>query len=109
MKVLKARKVKAGTKAKGKEPPRTMRMRFIEPPSKPDGNPIFALRCEPGLLKAFRALAAKRKLPATALARQLMADAAGYKLVAEESEPKPKPKRSARVVRGPQLELGVAK
>lgn len=67
-------------RAKGREPERTMRVRFVEPPTKPDGNPFFALRCEAGLLRAFKAHAKKKGKPATVIVREMMAKVAGYEL-----------------------------
>ncbi len=79
-KTLKAKRVKAGTKASGPDPERTVRLRYMEPPSKKDGNPFFALRCEPGLLRAFKRYAKEKKQPATTLVREWMASVAGYEL-----------------------------
>jgi hypothetical protein len=57
---------------------RTPRLRYVEPPTKKDGNPFFAFRCESGLLRAFKAHARKKKIPPTSLVRALMAVAAKY-------------------------------
>lgn len=83
---LKARRVKAGTKAKGPEPERTMRIRYVEPPTKKDGNPFFALRCDAGLLRAFKAFAKKTGKPATVIVREHMAKLTGYEIEVDNAE-----------------------
>lgn len=67
-------------KAKG-EPPRTARMRFVEPPSKRKGNPFFALRVPRNLLRAFLALANKKKMHPNEMVKGFMSKATGVKLV----------------------------
>jgi len=82
---LKARRVRGKVKAKG-EPPRTARVRYMESPTKKDGNPFFALRIEAGLLRAFKEHAKSRKMEATAMVRAMMVKATGYKMEESESE-----------------------
>jgi hypothetical protein len=81
----KAKSVKGKGRAKG-EPARTARVRYVEPATKKDGNPFFALRVESGLLRAFKSLAKQRKMLATTMARQLMANECGYELPDNEGE-----------------------
>jgi hypothetical protein len=71
-------------KAKGPEPVRTARIRYIEPPTKKDGNPFFALRVPAGLLRAFKAHANKKGKEATAIVREHMAKLTGYELDGDE-------------------------
>lgn len=84
--VIRARRVKPGTRATGTEPQRTMRIRYVEPPTKPDGNPFFALRVPKGLLVAIRAHAKKRGTTATALVREHMAKLTGFELESTDGE-----------------------
>lgn len=86
LELLKAKPVKPGTRAAGKEPPRTMRMRFIEPPTKKDGNPFFALRVPPALLRSFKAYAKKENKATTALVREYMAAVTGFELEVADAE-----------------------
>lgn len=64
-------------KAKGKEPPRTARVRYIEPPTKKDGQPFFAARVPSELLAAFKRHAAKVKATPQGLVREYMAKVTG--------------------------------
>lgn len=72
-----------GRKSKPKEPQRTMRMRFIEPPGKKDGNPFFALRVPADVLKAFRR---KTGSDGTSIVRAYIAKVAGVKLEAQDGD-----------------------
>lgn len=87
-KARKVRKVVKGpqlplklTRAKG-EPPRTARMRFVEPPTKVMGNPFFALRVPRDLLRAFKAHAAKRKVHPNELVKGFMSKVTGVEVEA---------------------------
>lgn len=75
----------ATKKAKG-EPPRTARIRYVEPPNKKDGNPFFALRVPGKLLRAFKAHAKATKTPATVLVRNYMSKVTGVELEADNGE-----------------------
>jgi hypothetical protein len=74
------------SKAKGLEPARTLRLRYVEPPTKKDGNPFFALRVPAGLLRAFKAHANKKGKAATSIVREHMAKLTGYELEADGDE-----------------------
>lgn len=82
---LKLAKVRKGTKAKG-SPHRTARIRYIEPPTKKDGNPFFALRVPGPLLRAFKAHAKKKNTDATALVRMFMSKTTGVELETDGAE-----------------------
>lgn len=69
-------------KAKGAEPPRTARMRFVEPPAKVMGNPFFALRVPRELLAAFKKHADKRKVHPNELVKAFMSKVTGVKVEA---------------------------
>jgi len=83
--MAKAKAVKGKGRAKG-EPPRTARVRYVEPPTKKDGNPFFALRVPGDVLRAFKAKAKARKLTPTELVRTYMAKVAGVALSEEGEE-----------------------
>lgn len=72
-------------KAKG-EPPRTARIRYIEPPTKKDGNPFFALRVPGKLLRAFKAHAKQNRTSATLMVREYMSKVTGIELETDEDE-----------------------
>lgn len=82
----------AKSKSKGKRkaavrgPQRTLRLRYVEPPTKKDGNPFFALRVPAGLLRAFKAFAKKKDKAATAIVREHMAKLTGYELETDGEE-----------------------
>lgn len=73
-------------KATGPEPERTVRIRYVEPPTKKDGNPFFALRVPAGLLRAFKAHAKKKDKAATRLVREYMSKATGVELETDGEE-----------------------
>jgi len=73
-------------KATGQTPPRTARVRYVEPPTKKDGNPFFALRVPADVLRAFKAKCSKRKVEPTALVRAYIAKVGGVKLQEEGAE-----------------------
>lgn len=79
------KKTKSLGRAKG-DLPRTPRMRFVEPPSKRDGNPFFALRVPESMLSAMERKAKAKGVPRTAWARGVLARAAGFKLEADNDE-----------------------
>lgn len=81
----KAKRITKNVKAKG-EPPRTARIRYIEPPTKKDGQPFFALRAPGKLLRAFKAHAKKEKTSATQLVREYMAKVTGIELDTDNGE-----------------------
>ncbi len=81
-KLKRARKLGA---SKG-EPQRTARVRYLEPPTKPDGNPFFALRVPGELLRAFKKHATSKRTTPTALVRGYMVRVTGVKLDAEGDE-----------------------
>ena len=56
------------------------RQRYAEPPSKRDGNPFFALRVPPAMLRLMLAKATKKKQYRTEWARAVLAKACGFKL-----------------------------
>ncbi len=72
-------------KANG-EPPRTARVRFVEPPMKPDGNPFFAVRVRRELLGAFRKYAARAGVEATVLVRTYMSKVTGVSAEADNGD-----------------------
>jgi hypothetical protein len=78
-------KTKRTTKAKG-EPPRTARVRYIEPPTKKDGNPFFALRVPGKLLRAFKAHCKKNGTVATLAVREYMSKVTGVELESDNEE-----------------------
>lgn len=63
-------------RAKG-EPSRTARIRYMEPPTKKDGNPFFALRVPAELLRAFKRYAKEKKTEPTVLVRAYMSKVTG--------------------------------
>ena len=65
---------------------RTPRMRYVERPSKRDGNPFFALRVPSNVLSAFKAKAKRKNLAGTVVVREFMAKFAGVKLPAVADE-----------------------
>lgn len=69
-------------KAKG-EPPRTARVRYIEPPHKVTGNPFFAVRIPRELLRGFRAWCNRTKTSPQAAVRGFMSKVTGIELEAE--------------------------
>jgi hypothetical protein len=58
----------------------------MEPPTKKDGNPFFALRVPGALLRAFKAHARKHDTEATALVREFMAETTGIELAEDGAE-----------------------
>lgn len=79
-------KTKTLGKAKGTEPQRTARIRYVEPPTKKDGNPFFAARVPANLLRAFRAYAKKEKVHPAALVRGFMSKVTGVEVEADNGE-----------------------
>ncbi len=57
-----------------------MRIRFVEPPSKRNGNPFFALRVPRALLRGFKAHARKHETTATQLVRGYMSKCTGIEV-----------------------------
>jgi hypothetical protein len=69
-----------------KQPPRTPRLRFIEPLGKREGNPFFACRVQADLLRAFRAHARRSKVHPNELVREFMSKVTGVELDGEGDE-----------------------
>jgi hypothetical protein len=75
---------KTKTKTKKAAPVRNARVRYMEPPTKKDGNPFFALRVPGPLLRAFKSHAKGKRTTATALVREYMSKATGVELELDE-------------------------
>lgn len=73
-------------KAKGAEPQRTMRMRFVEPPAKRKGNPFVAVRVPVAMLEAFERICKKAKTTPSARIRKYIAKATGIAEGASDGE-----------------------
>jgi hypothetical protein len=78
---------KTKTKTKTAErTPRLDRVRYVESPTKKDGNPFFALRVPGPLLRAFKSHAKGKRTTATALVREYMSKATGIELDEDGAE-----------------------
>jgi hypothetical protein len=76
-------KRKAASKALALRDRGKARIRYTTKPTKKDGNPFFAVRCAPELLRAFKAYAKKKKTTPTQLVRAYMSKLTGVKLATE--------------------------
>lgn len=72
-------------KAKG-EPPRSARVRYMEPPHKVTGNPFLAVRIPRALLKGFRSWCVRTKTTPQAAVRGFMSKVTGIELEADHGE-----------------------
>lgn len=70
-------------KAKG-EPVRTVRLRYVEPPAKRQGNPFFAVRIPRELLAAFKRHAKQKQETTQALIRGYMSRVTGVSAAVDE-------------------------
>lgn len=71
---------------KGDGEPSGKRARYIEPPTKKDGNPFVAFRCPAELRDAFVKLAKGRGTTPPAMLRAYLAKATGVKLEVADGE-----------------------
>jgi hypothetical protein len=67
-------------------PDRTPRMRFVERPTRSDGRRFFAFRASDDFHAAVLKAATKAKKYRTQWAREVLAKAAGYKLLEENED-----------------------
>lgn len=70
-------------RAKG-EPPRTVRLRYVEPPARKQGSPFFAVRVPRELLAAFKRLAREKKETMQDMVRGYMSTATGVEIAQGE-------------------------
>jgi len=75
---------KSKSKSKSKPAARTLRLRYVEAPTKKDGNPFYALRVRAEILDGFKAECAKQKVAPNSLIREWMADYAGVEIDADD-------------------------
>ncbi len=78
--------VRGPQRALNLEPKRTARLRYVEPPTKKDGQPFFALRVRSELLRAFKAKAKADGKEATAMVRAYMVRVTGVSSVEEGAD-----------------------
>lgn len=71
-------------RAKGPEPERTMRVRYVEPPARRHGSPFFAVRVPAELLRAFKRYAKEKKTTMPELVREHMSKVTGVEVGGEE-------------------------